>query len=69
MIETARERVAIIGTGLAGLTTAHLLQNDPKKRYAVTLLEQVGHSRNQQTQIPSAMNLCFAHTSPNRHSG
>ncbi|KAK4663642.1 hypothetical protein QC763_610190 [Podospora pseudopauciseta] len=40
MTETARERVAIIGTGLAGLTTAHLLQNDPKKRYAVTLLEQ-----------------------------
>ncbi|KAK4183717.1 hypothetical protein QBC35DRAFT_525942 [Podospora australis] len=35
-----QQRVAIIGTGLAGLTTAHLLHNDPKNRYAVTLLEQ-----------------------------
>ncbi|KAG7130888.1 Corticosteroid-binding protein like [Verticillium longisporum] len=33
-------RVAIIGTGLAGLTTAHLLQNDDKNRYEVTLFEQ-----------------------------
>ncbi|KAM0326353.1 hypothetical protein ACHAQA_006955 [Verticillium albo-atrum] len=35
-----QERVAIIGTGLAGLTTAHLLQNDDQNRYAVTLFEQ-----------------------------
>ncbi|EEY16223.1 conserved hypothetical protein [Verticillium alfalfae VaMs.102] len=33
-------RVAIIGTGLAGLTTAHLLQSDDQNRYAVTLFEQ-----------------------------
>ncbi len=36
-----KERVAIIGTGLAGLTTAYLLQNDSKRRYEVTLFEQV----------------------------
>lgn len=59
MTETARERVAIIGTGLAGLTTAHLLQNDPKKRYAVTLLEQVGHSRNQTNSDPVCDELVF----------
>ncbi|KAK4199170.1 hypothetical protein QBC40DRAFT_85258 [Triangularia verruculosa] len=53
----SRERVAIIGTGLAGLTTAHLLKND--KRFAVTLLEQVG--RSQPSFIPSAMNLCCSH--------
>ncbi|CAI6100490.1 unnamed protein product [Clonostachys chloroleuca] len=33
-------RVAIIGTGLAGLTTAHLLHNDERQRYSVTLFEQ-----------------------------
>ncbi|KAI9899492.1 hypothetical protein N3K66_005953 [Trichothecium roseum] len=36
----AHSRVAIIGTGLAGLATAHLLQRDNKHRYAVTLFEQ-----------------------------
>lgn len=34
------QRVAIIGTGLAGLSTAYLLHNDGHKRYAVTLFEQ-----------------------------
>ena len=33
--------MAIIGTGLSGLTTAYLLHNDEKKRYGVTLFEQV----------------------------
>lgn len=37
----AQTRVAIIGTGLAGLTTAYLLQNDSRNRYSVTLFEQV----------------------------
>lgn len=37
----AKSRVAIIGTGLAGLTTAYLLHNDKQKRYEVTLFEQV----------------------------
>ncbi|TDZ17048.1 hypothetical protein Cob_v009989 [Colletotrichum orbiculare MAFF 240422] len=33
-------RVAVVGTGLAGLTAAYLLQSDEKQRYAVTLFEQ-----------------------------
>ncbi|KAF6808834.1 hypothetical protein CSOJ01_07302 [Colletotrichum sojae] len=33
-------RVAVVGTGLAGLTAAYLVQNDEHRRYAVTLLEQ-----------------------------
>lgn len=36
-----KSRVAIIGTGLAGLTTAYLLHHDRQKRYEVTLFEQV----------------------------
>ncbi|KAM0195756.1 hypothetical protein ACHAPA_006546 [Fusarium lateritium] len=35
-----KSRVAIIGTGLAGLTTGYLLQSDERKRYSVTLFEQ-----------------------------
>ncbi|KAF4454780.1 hypothetical protein FALBO_15771 [Fusarium albosuccineum] len=35
-----RTRVAVVGTGLAGLTTAYLLRSDQKRRYAVTLFEQ-----------------------------
>ncbi|KAL7924596.1 hypothetical protein ACQKWADRAFT_287059 [Trichoderma austrokoningii] len=35
-----KRRVAIIGTGLAGLTTAYLLHQDKEKRYEVTLFEQ-----------------------------
>ncbi|KAJ5665691.1 uncharacterized protein N7477_008139 [Penicillium maclennaniae] len=32
--------VAVVGTGMAGLTTAHLLHQDHEKRYQVTLLEK-----------------------------
>ncbi|KAF4594920.1 Amine oxidase [Ophiocordyceps camponoti-floridani] len=32
--------VAVIGTGLAGLTAAHLLQNDHQHRYRVTLFDK-----------------------------
>lgn len=39
--QDAPQKVAIIGTGLSGLTTAYLLHNDEKKRYDVTLFEQV----------------------------
>lgn len=40
--------VAVVGTGMAGLATAHLLHQDPSKRYQVTLLEKVSaHSRRQ----------------------
>ncbi|UNI17740.1 hypothetical protein JDV02_004062 [Purpureocillium takamizusanense] len=35
-----RQSVAIVGTGLAGLTTAYLLHNDDHGRYDVTLFEQ-----------------------------
>ena len=34
------QQVAVIGTGLAGLTTAYLLNSDPEKRYHVTLIDQ-----------------------------
>lgn len=37
----SQSRVAVVGTGLAGLTTAYLLQNDIQNRYSVTLFEQV----------------------------
>ncbi|KAF4448768.1 hypothetical protein F53441_7875 [Fusarium austroafricanum] len=36
----SKSRVAIIGTGLAGLSTGYLLQGDSANRYAVTLFEQ-----------------------------
>ncbi|KAK5991756.1 hypothetical protein PT974_07790 [Cladobotryum mycophilum] len=35
-----RQKVAIIGSGLAGLTTAHILHADPLNRYALTIFEQ-----------------------------
>jgi len=35
-------RVAIVGSGLAGLVSAYLLHNDPQQRYAVKVLESVG---------------------------
>lgn len=34
-------KVAIVGTGLAGLTTGYALQHDERKRFKVTLFEQV----------------------------
>ncbi|KAK1463547.1 hypothetical protein CMEL01_13616 [Colletotrichum melonis] len=40
MSRQAPLRVAVVGTGLAGLSTAYLLQNDEQHRYAVTLFEQ-----------------------------
>jgi 2-polyprenyl-6-methoxyphenol hydroxylase-like FAD-dependent oxidoreductase len=36
-----RKRVAIVGSGLAGLVTAHLLSNDTRQRYAVKIFESV----------------------------
>lgn len=39
--ERPRIRAAVIGSGLAGLTAAHLLHNDPKQRYEVVVLESV----------------------------
>jgi 2-polyprenyl-6-methoxyphenol hydroxylase-like FAD-dependent oxidoreductase len=37
----AKQRVAIVGSGMAGLATAHLLHNDPHQRYSVTVFESV----------------------------
>ena len=34
-------RVAIVGSGMAGLTTAMLLNGDPQRRYSVTIFESV----------------------------
>ncbi|KAK1828931.1 hypothetical protein QBC39DRAFT_332897 [Podospora conica] len=39
-VDTRRVRTAIVGTGLAGLTTAHLLHTDSQQRFSVTLFEQ-----------------------------
>lgn len=38
-------RVAIVGSGMAGLATAWLLHRDPSKRYAVKLFESVCTTR------------------------
>lgn len=42
--------VAVVGTGMAGLATAHLLHQDPSKRYQVTLLEKVSVHPSWQSQ-------------------
>lgn len=34
-------RVAVVGTGMAGLVTAHLLAQDPRQRYHLTIFEKV----------------------------
>jgi predicted NAD/FAD-binding protein len=36
-----QQRVAIVGSGLAGLVSAHLLHNDRRQRYAVKVFESV----------------------------
>jgi 2-polyprenyl-6-methoxyphenol hydroxylase-like FAD-dependent oxidoreductase len=35
------KKVAIVGSGMAGLVTAYLLARDKKQRYAVTVFEKV----------------------------
>lgn len=41
-METKRPvRVAIVGSGMAGLVSAYLLQRDPRQRYAVKVFESV----------------------------
>lgn len=37
----ARCRVAVVGSGMAGLVTAYLLNQDPKRRYQVEVFEIV----------------------------
>lgn len=38
---SVKQRVAIVGSGMAGLATAHLLHNDKHQRYSVTVFESV----------------------------
>ena len=40
-MDEVKIRVAIVGTGMAGLVTAHLLAQDPRQRYHVTIFEKV----------------------------
>ncbi|KAF2841816.1 hypothetical protein M501DRAFT_997998 [Patellaria atrata CBS 101060] len=40
MEDIRRLRIAVVGSGMAGLVTAYLLQRDKKQRYAVTLFEE-----------------------------
>jgi predicted NAD/FAD-binding protein len=39
-----RQRVAVVGSGLAGLTAAYLLQHDSRQRYEVIVFESVSTS-------------------------
>ena len=41
MADSQPQKVAVIGSGMAGLAVAYLLQRDVKRRYAVTVLEEV----------------------------
>ncbi|KAH8172276.1 NAD(P)-binding rossmann-like domain-containing protein [Sarocladium implicatum] len=49
-------RVAVIGTGLAGLTTAHLLHTDERKRFEVTVFERA-HTLSFDSQSVAVKNL------------
>ena len=53
MNEKCQKRVAIVGSGLAGLTTGYLLHQDPNQRFAVTLFEEVRLSSPQNTYSKS----------------
>lgn len=38
---SVKQKVAVVGSGMAGLVTAHLLHNDMQQRYSVTVFESV----------------------------
>lgn len=38
---SVKQKVAVVGSGMAGLVTAHLLHNDMRQRYSVTVFESV----------------------------
>ena len=37
----AKQKVAVVGSGMAGLVTAYLLHHDLQQRYSVTVFESV----------------------------
>ena len=41
MVQGRQFRVAVVGSGLAGLVTAYLLHHDREQRYDVTVFEEV----------------------------
>jgi predicted NAD/FAD-binding protein len=41
----ARQKVAIVGSGMAGLVIAHLLHHDLHRRYSVVVFESVRKSQ------------------------
>jgi 2-polyprenyl-6-methoxyphenol hydroxylase-like FAD-dependent oxidoreductase len=41
----ARQNVAIVGSGMAGLVIAHLLHHDLPQRYSVAVFESVSTSQ------------------------
>jgi cation diffusion facilitator CzcD-associated flavoprotein CzcO len=38
-----RKKVAVVGTGMAGLVIAYILKNDPCQRFEVEVFEKVKH--------------------------
>lgn len=38
-----QQRVAVVGSGMAGLVTAHLLQQDRSQRYSIKVFESVSY--------------------------
>jgi cation diffusion facilitator CzcD-associated flavoprotein CzcO len=38
---SGRQKVAVIGTGMAGLVIAYILRNDPQGRFEVEVFEKV----------------------------
>jgi 2-polyprenyl-6-methoxyphenol hydroxylase-like FAD-dependent oxidoreductase len=41
----SKQRVAVVGSGMAGLVTAHLLSQDGRRRYSVKVFESVGRAQ------------------------
>ena len=48
-----QKRVAVVGSGMAGLVIAHLLHRDPKSQYQVTVFESVSGRTRHFTLIAS----------------
>lgn len=54
--EGARKSIAIVGTGMAGLVTAYLFNQDPQRRFDVELFEVV-RLENARLSLPVAFGL------------